>query len=478
MVESPELFFQDTEDAANAIFAVPSNEKKQSALHIHLTQRSETFTAKTITNVPTALVLEAQAAFNDGQTLRKRPKVVIGHPKLGNGGSESVVMWMIEALKRDFDVTVMTTGGWDLPALNAFYETRVRDDEVNIRIAPVPSIVRRQTIAALRGACYQRFAREIAGEYDIRISAYNLTDWGLPALHFIADFSWHRGLREQFDPPTPGLIYRDSLIRQMYLKIAKAYERPSGRDVLRDDVIVANSRWCFTLMKQYCDADCAAVVYPPVATDFPIVPWEEKELSFVMIGRIAPEKRIERAIEILEAVRQRGHLIKLHLCGQIGNDFYGQGIARLCEKHREWIVSEGEVTGRRKKSILSLARFGIQMRAAEPFGISVAEMVRAGAIVFTPADGGQTEVVDAADLLFTDSNEAVEKICAILSSDSKQSSLSAHLAERSDMFSSERFMKATLALLASTYPSAFVGPDTKPSCRKFPTEKKETSAVL
>jgi hypothetical protein len=31
---------------------------------------------------------------------RLRPKVVIGHPMLGFGGSESVVMWLIEALKK------------------------------------------------------------------------------------------------------------------------------------------------------------------------------------------------------------------------------------------------------------------------------------------------------------------------------------------------------------------------------------------
>ena len=53
-----------------------------------------------------------------------------------------------------------------------------------------------------------------------------------------------------------------------------------------------------------------------------------------MIGRIAQEKQIERAIEILEAVRHRGHAIRLHLCGQIENDPYGRRIARLCRERR------------------------------------------------------------------------------------------------------------------------------------------------
>jgi hypothetical protein len=36
-------------------------------------------------------------------------------------------MWLIEALKRDCDVTVVTTGGWDLAALNEFYGTQIRE---------------------------------------------------------------------------------------------------------------------------------------------------------------------------------------------------------------------------------------------------------------------------------------------------------------------------------------------------------------
>ena len=53
-------------------------------------------------------------------------RVVIGHPMISFGGSESILMWLIEALKQDFDVTVVTTGGWDLAALNDYYGTQCR----------------------------------------------------------------------------------------------------------------------------------------------------------------------------------------------------------------------------------------------------------------------------------------------------------------------------------------------------------------
>jgi glycosyltransferase involved in cell wall biosynthesis len=378
----------------------------------------------------------------------RRLKVVIGHPKLGYGGSEARVMWLIEALKRDFEVTVVTTGGWDLAALNGYYGTRVGEDEVKVRIAPIPWLVRRLRAAALRGACFQRFARQIAGEYDLRISAYNPTDWGLPAVHFIADFSWRREIRERLHPPSPGFIYLDTILRRAYLGIAAAYARPSGRDVLRDDLVIANSEWSATLVKQICGMDCAAVVYPAVWTEFPDVPWEEKELAFAMIGRIAPEKQVERAIAILEAVRRRGYAIRLHLCGQIENNLYGRRIARLCRERSDWIVLEGRVSGTRKAQILAHCRFGIQACGAEAFGISVAEMVKAGAIVFAPNDGGQAEILRHPDLLFSNIDEAVEKILAALENPPLQSVLRTHLTGQAQLFGAQTFMREAQACIA------------------------------
>ena len=341
-----------------------------------------------------------------------------------------------------------TTGGWNLAELNAYYGTQVKEDEVKVRIAPVPWPARNFSVAALRGACLQRFARKIAGEYDVRISAYNPTDWGLPAIHFIADFSWHRELRERLDPPTPGFIYRDSVFRRAYLRLAAAYGRPSGRDVLRDDLVIANSRWTADLMRTTLGVECAAVIYPAVWPEFPLVAWEEKEQAFAMIGRIAPEKRVEEAIAILEAVRERGHAVRLHLCGQIGDDLYGRRIARLCREHADWIVAEGRVIGARKTQILSHCRFGIQMRSAEPFGISVAEMVKAGAIVFAPNDGGHRQrYSDHPSLLFADVNEAVGKIDAVLTQSSLQSALRKHLSRCASLFTVKTFIQEVQALL-------------------------------
>ena len=381
-----------------------------------------------------------------------RRAVVIGHPFMGRGGSEAAVMWLIEALKQHCDLTVATTGGWQLEELNSFYGTNVGKDEVEIRIAPVPFLPPSVSGAAYRGACYQRFARKIAAEYDLRISAYNPTDWGLPAIHFIADFSWHQETRERLHPPAPGFVYRDSVLRKAYLKICAAVQNPSRRDVLREDLLRANSHWSANLIRDTFGVECTTVIYPPVWTEFPSVAWEYKEEAFVMIGRIAPEKQIERAIQILEAVREHGHAIRLHLCGAIHDDEYSRLIARLCKESWVWIVVEGEVSGTKKADLLANCRFGIQARGAEPFGISVAEMVKAGAIVFAPDNGGQAEILERSELLFADTGEASEKILALLEAPTLQTELRAHLAARAAHFNAENFMReARACVLDATF---------------------------
>jgi glycosyltransferase involved in cell wall biosynthesis len=388
---------------------------------------------------------------------RLRPKVVIGHPMLGLGGSEAVVMWLIEALKKDCDVTVVTTGGWDRSKLNEFYGTHAEENEVSVRIASLPWPLRNRSVAALRGAAYQRFARRIAAEYDVRISAYNLTDWGLPAIHFLADFSWNKTIRDRIDPPSPGFVYRDSRLRKAYLSLASAIESPSGRDPLRDDKLIANSNWTARTVHQDCAVQCATTIYPPVWSEFPDVPWEKKEDSFVMIGRIAPEKQVEKAISILSSVRDRGHSIRLHLCGKIEDDAYGRRISSLCQMHSDWIIPAGRVTGERKTSLLAGCRYGIQARSAEPFGISVAEMVKAGAIVFAPHEGGQAEILQNPDLLFTGESDAVVKICRILQTPSMQSMIHSTLRDRARSFNTERFISSIHALTQNELHEPVIG---------------------
>jgi len=354
-------------------------------------------------------------------------------------------MWALQALKDEYDVSLITTGAVDLEALNQFYGTSLRPDDLKIRSAQLPFFVRFINGGdALRGAYYQRFCKEIATEFDALISSYNLLDFGVPAIHCIADFCWDEGIRKGLHPPPSGmrgLFHRDSPYRSAYTKVVRSILNPSGRNLFGgDDLILANSKWTACVIAEKYKKE-VPVLYPPVVDDFPAVSSTDRENGFVCVGRIAPEKRIESIIDILRLVRGRGHDIHLHIIGSAGDPSYGRTIDEICRNERDWIEFEGLRVGVEKKVLLSQHRFGIHACHGEAFGIGVAEMVKAGCVTFVPDSGGQVEIVNHPSLVYVSIDDAVEKIAAVLRNGKKQMELADHLLEQAKLFSAENFMK-------------------------------------
>jgi glycosyltransferase involved in cell wall biosynthesis len=80
--------------------------------------------------------------------------------------------------------------------------------------------------------------------------------------------------------------------------------------------------------------------------------------------------------------------------------------------------------------------------AEEHFGIAVAEMVRAGCVVFVPDGGGQVEIVGQEDRLrYTSAADAVAKILQVMRDPDAQAALRGRLAARKDLFGAERFVR-------------------------------------
>jgi glycosyltransferase involved in cell wall biosynthesis len=346
---------------------------------------------------------------------------------LGRGGSEAHVMWLIEGLKPDCDVTVVTTGGWDLDDLNQMYNTNVQSNDVTVRLAPFPRILQGYSMAALRAGYYQAYARSLAPDYDVCIGAYNCTDWGVPAIQCIADFVWDTAVQSRLEGRSRSWVYSDSILRRAYLGVSKRMARPSGRIPLRDDRIVANSNWTAHRLSALGCSSVQAVIPPPVSATFPEVEWNARANAFVYIGRIAVEKRIEHIVEVVRELRARGHSLTLHVAGQVPGDAYGRQISELFRRHSDWVFLAGGVSGEDKQRLLTTCRYGINAQSGEAFGISVAELVRAGCLTFAHSEGGQAEILNHPALLFRDVVEATNKIEAVLKSEELQIRLRTHL---------------------------------------------------
>jgi len=380
-----------------------------------------------------------------------KASVAIVHPGMGRGGSEAVVMWGAQALKHDFHVSMVTTTPFDLDAMNEFYGTSLRSGEVTFRRLSVPLVGGIPGAAALRGALFQRAMRAVVGEYDLLISAYNPCDFGTPAIQCIADFSWDDELRRRFHPTGDGLagvFHRDSLLRRAYLGLARILSAPSGRDVFAgDDLIIANSNWTAGILRERYGVANAPVVYPPVTEPSVCRVPGSRNLDFACLGRISEEKRITTMTDILARVRAQGYPVRLRIVGALNDSAYSRRIRALAQQNRDWIIVEGPLWGDAKWKLLSKCGYGIHGCSDEAFGIAVAEMIKAGCITFAPPEGGQAEILDHDSLLCRSDDDAVNKICAVLSRPALQASLSEYLGRQAEKFSAKNFMRDLRAMV-------------------------------
>ncbi len=381
----------------------------------------------------------------------KRKRIGIAYPRFGFGGSEARALWALQALCPDYDVSLITYGPVDLSRLNQYYGTTLQEGVFKLLRVPLPPGLVAGKLRLLQMRFLQRYCKRVAPQFDLMISACNPYDFGVPGIQCIADFSFLPEQRFNLDPvlrKAKDWRYRDSALLRGYLKLCE-FVSPSNPAGWTRGLVIANSKWSASVLREMFGIE-SRLLYPPVVGEFPEVPFEERETGFVCLGRMVPEKRIEVAIEIVNRVRCSGHPeVHLHLVGEIDNSAYGRELWRLCARYKDWIFSEGTLIGESKKRLLAGHRYGIHAREKEPFGIAVAELVKAGCIPFVSNDGGQVEIVDHAALTYSSIEEAAKKILTVLDSAELQHSLRMHLSTAGRQFSVEAFMNGLLDATAA-----------------------------
>ncbi len=372
----------------------------------------------------------------------RRPRAAVHHPWLiEGGGSESVTLWAAQALAYDFDVDILTMGSTPLERLDAAYGTRLSGSGVGLIRVPLPRPLRRRG-DALRAALAARAVRPRWPGYDLLFSSYNVMDFGRRGLQYISDFSFDDSLRRaMLENPDNwrDARRRSPLGQRVYLSAARRLARQS-RDGWRRNLTLANSRWSRDLMAEAFGIE-SEVVYPPVIGPDPDVAWEDRTDGFVTIGRIVPEKRVDELADIVAEVRRAGHDIHLHILGRVPDDGYGRRLEARARDAQGWLSLEGPVYGEAKRGDLLGHRYGLSGRRHEAFGMSAAEMVKAGLIVWVPRSGGQVEIVDHPDLVFDSPADAAAKIVRVLRDPGRQRALREHLRRQAAKFSLGGFVE-------------------------------------
>lgn len=379
-----------------------------------------------------------------GRLTQSRAKVALIHPEMGLGGSEAAVLWTIDALKREYDLTLVSVGKVDVNRLNAYYGTSLGAGDFSTRRVALPWGLRSISgFSALKGRYLLRYAQRIAPEFDVLISGYGAMDFGKPGVQIIADFSFMDEWRLELHPTfrtRKKWFYGDTWVRRAYLGLGNRVAT-SNSEHWKQNVTLANSAWTADRLLTKC-AIHSQVVYPPVIVDRPKIPAKDRHRGFVCLGRVSAEKCVHSVIEILRRVRERGHNVHLHVLGGLDNSDYAKQIRDLAEQFRDWVYLEGWVQGERKSELLAGHRFGINACQSEAFGVAVAEMVLAGCVVFVPNGGGQVEIANDPALIFSSEADAVEKIVAVLASESEEEKLRAYLQETAQAYSVENFQAA------------------------------------
>jgi glycosyltransferase involved in cell wall biosynthesis len=360
------------------------------------------------------------------------------------GGASLVAAWMIEALKKDYSVSLLTWASPDFKEINRFYGTSLNGSELNVDY--INPILRRligldPDPGSIQKTCYlMRVCKRIRKDYDIIISADNETDFGCRGIQYFHYPYMHEKIRPSIDLPWYNKLVGvlNGSYRPWMLISRFSYNR------MINNLTLVNSDWTGEKAKEFYGID-TITVYPPVPGNFPNIVWEEKENGFVCIGRFHPVKRFEEIIHILTRIKTKFPEIHLHIIGTRdkspeAHDYYEQ-LKLLVRVNSSWIYLHENLSREELLELILKHRYGIHAHQKEHFGIAVAEMIRAGCIPFVPNSGGQVEIVGGDErLIYGTEDEAIKKIICVMTNSEEQTSICSYLNSRKKLFSTERFM--------------------------------------
>ena len=372
----------------------------------------------------------------------KPRSLLVAHPWMARGGSEATAMWTLQALQEDYEITFVTAATIDWDSLNRAYGTAVKAERIRLLKAPaLPTVDSPLRFSHLQVRYFERYCHRIAGDYDLCLSAYNPLYFGRPAMHLVGDFSFSEEMRKRlYIHGAEKFQHRESLLRKLYLGAGSLLEvkKPPLREW--GDLVLANSDWSAAQLSAHFGLDGAGVIYPPVILPKAPADASRDPFRFVCLGRVVPEKELERIIRILDRVRGSGHPVTLQLIGNLDDSDYSRGLAAAIVPHRDWITPTGFLDLEAKQNLIASCTYAIHACRIEAFGIAVAEMVSMGCVPFVPDTGGAGEIVPFPELQFGDDDEAVAKIIAMLGSPEQTRQFRETLPARMEQFGPGKFM--------------------------------------
>jgi glycosyltransferase involved in cell wall biosynthesis len=118
----------------------------------------------------------------------------------------------------------------------------------------------------------------------------------------------------------------------------------------------------------------------------------------------------------------------------------------LAQANSSWMTLHEDPSRGELAELAARQRYGMHVQIDEHFGMTVAEMVRAGCIPFVHNSGGPPDIVGHDSRLIYESEEdAAQKIMQVLGDPAAQEDIRQRLALQKDFYSVETFVRAIRA---------------------------------
>ncbi|WP_049986072.1 glycosyltransferase family 4 protein [Halobellus rufus] len=340
-------------------------------------------------------------------------RVAVVHNTLDfQGGADAVCLSVCEALQREHDVTLFTLSETSLETLARRFGVGLDVDGIDVRSPRGGSTTAKALSTAapllgpqlpLRSVLVRRSFELEADTFDLAVSTANEFDFSVPSVQYVHYPQFHADRV----PDASGALNR------LWSRLAGP-DRGSFEDV----TMLANSSWTADVFAGVYGVE-PTVVHPPVDPIEPQADWDDREDGVVVVGRIAPDKRILDAVEVVDGVRERGHDVHLHVVGAAPRSYrqYADRVEAAAAE-RPYVTVERDVPRARLEELLGAHKYGLNLKPREHFGMSVAEYVAAGMIAFAPDSGGQREILGGRDdRLFGSVDEAIGLLGAAIERD-------------------------------------------------------------
>ncbi|HVB42310.1 MAG TPA: glycosyltransferase family 4 protein [Streptosporangiaceae bacterium] len=356
------------------------------------------------------------------------------------GGASAVTAWVLQALCDDFDVHLATPDREvDFGRLDVLYGTSLAQADIRVHELSLPEWLNRVPAGKLKSlrlaASFQPQALTGLRGGLIFNTANEMSFHGR-AVNYI-----HCPIRH---PQIVSELYK---VPQRWMRLANnaAFKAVSRFDEqhFRQARCIANGTWTAAALLRAYNIK-AQIVHPPVAiTARRRRPITERAAGFVCVGRITKDKRTLDAIDVIDALRRRGHDVHLHIVGS-GEGRYARAVEAAAHQ-RPYVAVERAPDRIQLAEIFTGHRFGLHMMRNEHFGMAVAEMTALGMLVLAHRSAGPLEILgQESPLLFDDTSQAISIASTLLKSATRQKELAAELAEQdlAQTYSPDAFMNS------------------------------------